>query len=159
MPEFTEAELKTKIDQILTELDNLNKKLGRQHGKKGQVFKGYTMEEYTRLNNNLISRKARARRKELEEHQNKYIRQLYQGADDADQWGIRPRDRRIYEKCFKSAPIGSSVELAYIKRMTGLSLMQIYVLQNQTGKVPKPAVSPKVAKADQKRRWERGDYL
>lgn len=159
MPEFTPEELKAKIDKILAELNELDEKLGRQHGKRGQTFKGYTIEEYTRLNNNLISRKARARRKDLEAHQDRYIKQLYQGADDADQWGIRPRERRIYAKCFKSAPIGSNVELAYIKRMTGLSLMQIYILQQQTGKIPTPAVSPKVAKADQKRRWERGDYL
>ena len=46
-----------------------------------------------------------------------------------------------------------------MKRMTGLTLYQIWILQQRTGLSPYPAVTEQVAKRDQKVRDDAGIYV
>jgi len=126
----------------------------RQHGKKGKTCLT-DEEEFKRLKNNYVSICSRAKRKEREEEIDRNFRKSI-GSDDGDEYGIRPVDRRRYEAKFKNCPKGSRVELAYVRRMTGLSLFQIYHLQEETGLYPYPRVTEKDAKIDKKRREDAG---
>lgn len=126
----------------------------RQHGKKGKACLTEE-EEYKRLKNNYISICSRAKRKEREQQiDNDFKKRM--GADDEDEHGIRPVDRRRYIAKFKNCPKGSRVELAYVRRMTGCSLFEIYHLQKETGLYPYPPVTAKDAKIDKKRREDAG---
>lgn len=147
------------LEEVEKALEELDAKLGRVHGKKARVIEGETDEQrFKRLVNNYSSRVCRAGVKKLNEQKEVYSKRCLCLADDADQYGIRPVDERRYKGCFKSYYIGMSVERSYVKRMTGLSLKQIYELQKRTGLIPKPPVKLKEAKADEKRRWEEGIY-
>ena len=131
----------------------------RQHGRKGNQFED-PKAEWKRLYNNIASIESRNRRKEYQERQDKSFAETYGfGADDADKFGIRPWQRRMYTKLFKSCPYGSIVQLSYVKRMTALTLDQIYALQQETGLLAHPCVSAKQAKADKKYRDDNGIYL
>ena len=121
----------------------------RQHGKKGKACLTEE-EEYKRLKNNYISICSRAKRKEREQEIDRNFKKRM-GADDEDEYGIRPVDKRRYIAKFKNCPKGSVVELAYVRRMTGCSLYQIYHLQRMTGLYPNPKVTEKDAKIDKKR--------
>lgn len=131
----------------------------RQHGKE-RIKKEYASEEeeYKNLYNNWSSRESRKRKRALEKSQDKVFAATWGCmAEDADEYGIRPVDERKYIGCFKSGYIGDPVKVSYIKRMTGLSLKQINVLQQRTGYMPTPPVTDKVANDDEMRRYETGD--
>ena len=122
----------------------------RQHGKKGKTC-ATEEEEYKRLKNNYISICSRARRKAREQEIDRNFKKSM-GSDDADEYGIRPVDIRRYVAKFKNCAIGSVPELAYVRRMTGCSLFQIYYLQQMTGLYPNPRVTEKDARIDKKYR-------
>lgn len=129
----------------------------RQHGKKPAVFKTEA-EEYTQLYNNLKSREARKRRADYEKRVDSRFKVMLM-SEDSDADGITPKDERRYRGCFKCRYKGERVETSYVKMMTGLSLAQIYIMQERTGLIPYPPVTKKVAKKDSDDRWERGEYL
>lgn len=147
----------TPLNIILFELDKLDEKLGRQHGRAGISSKD-SEKERVRLLNNLNSRLSRMVRREIEKSREKTYREILGLNDDADEYGIKPVDERRYRACFKSGYIGEPVELLYIKRMTGLTLKQIEIMQERTGLIPVPAVTKTQADADERRRYETGDY-
>lgn len=129
----------------------------RQHGKARKVFQTEE-EEYKQLYNNWASRESRRRKRELEKSQEESFKKswgIY--ADDADEFGITPKDERKYKGCFHSGYIGEPVKVSYIRRMTGLTLKQISVLQKRTGLMPTPPVTDKAANEDEQRRYETGD--
>ena len=101
---------------------------------------------------NEAARKYKARQKQLAKELDASVR-----SSDEDEHGIRPVDERRYVKCFHSGWIGQTTELAYVRRMTGLSLYQISILQETTGEIPTPAVSLASAKSDKKYREEYGE--
>ncbi len=142
------------IDQVKVELAQFSYK--QQHGRSGESYTD-PYKEYTRLLNNLRSRKTRAKRKEIHNAQDKAYNEVLKIHQDEDEYGIRPVDERRYRATFKSGYIGAPVYVSYIRRMTGLSLMQMYVLQERTGLVPTPRIEEKDARADWKRRYDRGD--
>lgn len=118
-----------------------------KRGRQGKVHDDPILEA-KRLRMNESARRYKARQKEL----NANILRT-----DEDEYGIRPVDERRYIKCFHSGWIGQTTELDYVRRMTGLSLYQIYILQERTGEIPKPAVSLASAKSDKKRRENYGE--
>jgi len=117
--------------------------------------------EAKRLKANESSRKSKKRIRDLEKSRAKSYMDMYGSSvnGNEDEYGIRPVDERRYIKCFKSAPIGTKPKLSYVKMMTGLSLMQISILQKRTGYLPEPAVKDNVAKYDDEKRWNEGSYL
>lgn len=145
------------LEEIIAELDALNAQLGRQHGKEGIKYTDPEKEK-RRLWNNLVSRRSRNARKEYQKRQDDAYKEILKLASDADEHGIRPIDERRYVRCFHSGYIGEIPERQYVIRMTSLTLNQIKVLQNRTGLSPNPPVSDKEAAADEKRRFETGDY-
>lgn len=149
---------KPTLEELRKLIAEANEKLGRQHGRAGKENETEE-QEYKRLYNNWKSRESRDRKKKLEKHQERSYRELFGFNADEDEYGIRLVDERRYRACFKSAPIGSIVYRDYVKRMTGLTKNQIYIMQQRTGLVPHPAVTKKEADADEKRRWETGDYF
>lgn len=147
----------------LDELRQLYKELTggytRQHGKKAAEFESEE-DEYKRLYKNVKSIQSRNRRKEMEKRQEQsFVERFGFGNDDADINGITAKDRRRYIAKFKNCPHGSRVELGYVKMMTGLNLFQIYLLQQETGLSPYPAVTEKAAKADKKFREDNAIYI
>jgi len=118
-----------------------------KRGRQGKVLDDPILEA-KRLKMNESARKYKARQKELDANTL---------PTDEDEYGIRPVDERRYIKCFHSGWIGQTTELAYVRRMTGLSLYQIYILQERTGEIPKPAVSLASAKSDKKYREDYGE--
>ena len=144
-------EMLKEVKQKLAELDP-----SRQHGRAGKECDD-PYQEYTRLKNNYDSRVSRAKKKALEKQQDKTFNEIYGINTDEDEYGIRPVDERRYKRCFHSGYIGAPVYRDYVKRMTGLSLKQIAILQKRTGLIPVPAVEDAEADADEKRRWETGD--
>lgn len=145
------------LEEIIAELNELDAQLGRQHGREGQKYTDPEKEK-RRLWNNLVSRRSRNNRKEYQKRQDDAYKEILQLASDADEYGIRPIDERRYVRCFHSGYIGETPERVYVIRMTSLTLNQIKVLQKRTGLYPNPPVSDKEAKADEKRRYETGDY-
>lgn len=148
-------------EQIHSMLENVRKELStynytRQHGRAG-VQSEDEYDEYLRLNNNLVSRKARAKRKMLEQKAEQVFEESLGLKRDEDLYGIRPVDERRYRATFKSGYIGAPVYVSYIKRMTGLNLKQMYILQERTGLIPTPRIKQSTADADWKARYERGD--
>lgn len=155
LPKDTSDEiLKIEIEKLKARQAELSASYKRRHGKQG-VECTSLWEEYKRLYNNVHSQESRLRKRNLEKHQEKQFRERYH--PDEDEYGIRPVDERKYIKCFKSGYIGEPVTRVYVRRMTGLSLKQIAILQERTGYVPVPAVGMAEAEADEKRRWETGD--
>lgn len=146
------------LEEIITELDELDKQLGRQHGRMGIKCED-SEKEKKRLWNNLQSRKSRMLKQKIEKERDKHVNEILKLHEDEDEFGIRPVDERRYTKCFHSGYIGETPERKYVQIMTGLSLKQINILQKRTGLVPNPAVNDSEADADEKRRWETGDYL
>ena len=147
------------LDELRKRYAELTKNLKRQHGRKAKPLES-EQDEYKRLYKNVKSIESRNKRKEYDTRREKsFVERFGFGADDADQYGIRPVDERRYLAKFKNCPIGAKVELAYLKMMTGLTLHQIWVLQEKTGLKPYPAVSEKIAKRDQKIRYDAGIYI
>lgn len=129
----------------------------RQHGKARKIFDN-EKDEYRQLYNNWASRCARKRKRDLIASKEKHFRSFWGVyAEDADEYGIRPVDERRYKGCFRSGWIGMSISRDYIRRMTGLTLKQISILQQRTGLLPTPPVSIKEADLDEQRRYESGD--
>jgi hypothetical protein len=157
MKENTKYENAT-IESIKAELEELDKALGRQHGRAGKTFDDPEKEK-RRLWNNLQSRKSRNNRREIEKKREKSYRESLGIVDDEDEYGIRPIDERRYIACFHSGYIDAPVYRKYVQRMTGLSLKQVYLLQQETGLKPYPAVTEKVADKDQKIRDREGIYI
>ena len=120
-------------------------------GRQGKVLDDPILEA-KRLKMNEAARRYKARQKQLAKELDASVR-----SSDEDEHGIRPVDERRYIKCFHSGWIGQTTELAYVRRMTGLSLYQIYILQERTGEIPTPAVSLASAKSDKKYREEYGE--
>lgn len=144
------------LEELQEELSKLNQQLGRQHGREGKGFDDPEKEK-RRLWNNLVSRKSRlAKRQALERH-DKAVNESLRLHQDEDEYGIKPVDERRYKATFKSGYIGAPVYVSYIRRMTGLNLMQMYVLQEKTGLVPTPRIREEDARADWKSRYEKGD--
>lgn len=131
----------------------------RQHGKKAAAFESEE-DEYKRLYKNVKSIESRNRRKELDtQREQSFVERYGFGNDDADANGITPKDRRRYLAKFKNCPHGSVVSLEYMKMMTGLNLNQIWILQNETGLKPVPAVTEKAAKKDKAYREYNAIYI
>ena len=149
---------KLTLDEIKKKLAEADANLNRQHGKLGVKCEDEE-KELKKIYNNLKSRESRARKRALEKHQDYTYNKLYGLHADEDEYGIRAIDRRRYTKCFKSGYIDARVTRKYVKMMTGLTLNQIYILQNETGLIPYPAVTKKEANEDEKYRWETGMYF
>ena len=150
---------KPTIDELRKRYAELTGTLSRQHGKKGTEAETEE-EEWNRLYKNIKSIECRRRRKKLEKEQEQsWVSKYGFGNDEADQYGITPKDRRRYIAKFKNCPKGAVVELDYLKMMTGLTLNQIWILQNETGMSPYPAVTEKAAKKDQAYRDYNGIYI
>lgn len=129
----------------------------RRHGKARAIFESEE-DEYRQLYNNWSSRESRKRKRELEKYQEEAYRSYWGiAADDADEYGITPKQERQYRGCFRSGYIGEPVYREYVKRMSGLTLYQIYIMQQRTGLIPVPQVTATEAKADEKRRYDTGD--
>lgn len=144
------------LEELQQELAVLDTKRDRQHGRAGVGFDDPEKEK-RRLWNNLVSRRSRlARRQTLQRHDEAVNKSLGLHQDE-DEYGIKPVDERRYKATFKSGYIGAPVYVSYIRRMTGLNLMQMYVLQEKTGLIPTPRIREKDARADWKSRYERGD--
>lgn len=123
----------------------------RQHGRKGTALED-AEAEIKRIENNRRSREARARKKVLEETQNKTYEDVlnlsqFQKDRICDKDGICPRDERIYIRCFNSNIKGRVVKRSYVMTMTGLNLSQIYIMQGRTGLIPYPKTTKKEAEA------------
>ena len=153
---MTPEELREAIQDLRDKIAALDKDLGRQHGILGKAFSN-DEEEYRRLYNNYHSRKSRKVRKDIEKKQEKTYMELHGINNDEDEFGIRPVDERRYKACFHSGYIDAPVYRSYVKRMTGLSLKQISILQKRTGLIPVPPVGDKEADIDEQRRYETGD--
>jgi len=152
--QYTLDEILAKIKEVKSELANYS--YDRQHGRAGESLDD-PYQEYIRLLNNLRSRKTRARKKERLKEQDKVFNEVLNINTNEDEYGIRPIDERRYKATFKSGYIGAPVYRSYIKRMTGLNLKQMYILQERTGLIPTPSISKEEAEADWKKRYERGD--
>jgi len=147
------------FDELLKEYEELTKSYTRQHGRKAAPIEN-TPEGYKRLYKNVKSIKSRNKRKKIEaEREQSYVERFGFGNDDADINGITAKDRRRYNAKFANCPHGAVVELDYLRRMTGLTLKQIFILQNETGKYPYPAVTEKAANKDQAYRDKEGIYI
>lgn len=151
-----ERKPKLTLEEIKQRLIELDGALDRQHGKLGKKCET-PEEEYKRLYANLKSREYKQRKRNMIDKEEQEFRDYYGIVED--EYGIRPKDERRYKACFKSAPIGSTVYRKYVKMMTGLTLKQIQIMQERTGLIPYPKVTTKEADADEKRRWELGEYL
>lgn len=158
---MTDLKEKYNLDEIKQMIEELKQKLaeysyGRQHGRAGESYED-PYKEYRRLLNNLNSRQARARKREQIKQHDKAYNEILNIHQDEDEYGIKPVDERRYKACFKSYYIGAPIHPSYIKRMTGLNLKQMYILQEKTGLIPTPRISKEAADADWKKRWESGD--
>jgi len=101
------------IEEVLAELKKLEPT--RQHGRKGESLSDLTAE-LKRLKNNLASRLCRARMKEAGKPTSK------QAVKENDH-GITDADLRRFKQCYVYESILPT--LSYIKRMTGLTDVQI----------------------------------
>ena len=156
--QLTPEQLEAKLQELRIEFAELTKDHKRQHGRKGNSSDNI-MEEIVRLTNNIASVKTRKRNRDLDKSRDKVYKEslgLY-SEDEADKHGIKPVDERRYIKCFKSGYINAPVYRTYIKRMTGLSLNQMYVLQERTGYIPTPKISFNEAKKDEQALYDSGE--
>lgn len=144
------------LEEIREEILQLDKQLGRQHGKEGTAFSDYEKEK-RRLWNNLVSRRSRLSRRQLQKHQDEKFNEILNIHQDEDEFGISPKDERRYRAKFKSGYIGAPVYVKYIMMMTGLKLFQIYQLQERTGLIPTPRITKEQADANYKYCYETGD--
>lgn len=101
----------------------------RQHGRTGISLEDETAE-LKRLYNNLKSRESRARKRQQEKQLDADLHNtecnLLQAA------GIYPIDERRYKACFNIFEDTNLIDMAYVKRMTGLSDTQISILEKHT---------------------------
>lgn len=159
---MTDLRKKYTLEQCLLELEKAREEIQRlnpkrQHGRSGKEYDD-PYDELQRLRNNIASRISRAGRRELEKKQEAHFRTTWGiQAEDADEYGIRPVDERRYIRCFKSGYIDAPVSRKYIKMMSGISLKQMYILQERTGLIPTPRITMEEANIDEKRRYETGD--
>lgn len=134
-------------------------KYPRKHGKAAKLSDDPEIRK-KQIYKNLKSIESRHRCKEIDDwHEKSYVERYGFGNDSADQYGITQKDRRRYKAKFTNCPHGSIVTLDYVQRMTGLNLNQIWILQNETGLKPVPAVTEKAAKKDQAYRDYNGIYI
>lgn len=147
-----------KLEELRNTFNELTKDHKRQHGKKGESSNNI-LEEIVRLTNNIASIKTRNKNKELDKQRDKVYKESlgYTKEDETDKYGIKPVDERRYIKCFKSGYINAPVYRKYIKRMTGLSLNQMFVLQERTGYIPTPKITLTEAKKNEQELYDRGD--
>ena len=151
------------LPPTLEELEVIYAKLlsqySRQHGRKAKLSDDPEIR-YKQIYKNVKSILSRNKVKKLEADREKsYVEKFGFGNDDADANGITAKDRRRYNAKFANCPHGAVVELDYLRRMTGLTLKQIFILQNETGKYPYPAVTEKAANKDQAYRDKEGIYI
>lgn len=147
------------FEELLKRHQELTGGYERQHGRK-LILPEDRKEAYDKLYKAVKSIESRNRRKDYDNRREQSFVEKYGfGNDDADINGITPKDRRRYLAKFKNCPIGAKVELAYMQMMTGLSLHQIWILQNETGLKPYPAVTEKAANKDQEVRDRNGIYI
>ena len=151
---YTIEEIYDKINEVKKELEKYS--YDRQHGRSGESYAD-PYKEYIRLMNNLRSRQARAKKRERLQREDQAYNRMLNINTDEDEHGIRPVDERRYKNCFKSYYIGAPIYRSYIKRMTGLNLKQMYILQERTGYIPTPPIKKAEADADWKQRYETGD--
>jgi hypothetical protein len=154
---LTDEELWQKVTELRNEFKELTKNQTRQHGRKGESHDD-PIKEIIRLTNNIASVKTRNKHKEIEKQQDIVFKEsLGFRAEDTDEYGIKAVDERRYIKCFRSGYINAPVYRTYIKRMTGLSLYQMFVLQERTGYIPTPKITKVEAKKNERELYERGD--
>ncbi len=115
-------------------LDELKAKLAamgydRQHGRAGTSLEDEAAE-LRRLYNNLKSRESRARKRQLEKQLDADLHDTE--CNPLQDAGIYPVDERRYKACFNIFEDTSLIDMAYIKRMTGLSDTQISLLEKHT---------------------------
>jgi len=131
----------------------------RQHGKLGKPLAD-PVAEYKRLYKNVKSIECRNRRAaENKEADEKFEKEYSLRKTEVERNGIKPVDERRYNNCFHSTPHGQKVYRSYIKRMTGMTLKQIYILQQKTGLIPYPEITKKEADDDQRYRDYNGIYI
>lgn len=122
------------IESLLAELKEYG--YTRQHGRAGKELDDPEAEK-RRLYNNLMSRKARAAKRELIKDKAKRVVSIVKQDDyEQDINGINAKDRRRYNLCFTAGIQGIPVERDYIRRMTGLDDIQIDILAKETGLIP-----------------------
>lgn len=97
---------------------------GRQHGRVGKVLEDDEAEK-RRLYNNLASRISRAKKKLLQKNQELTAMNV----STIDEFGITDVDIRRYKKCYVYENV--LPEREYIKRMTGLTDIQIAELDRR----------------------------
>ena len=148
----TLEELEQKYTELLAQYS-------RRHGRTAKLSTD-PEERYKQLYKNVKSIESRMRSRKLEQKAAKsFVEKFGFGNDDADIYGITSKDRRRYIAKFKNCPYGSRVQLDYVRRMTGLTLNQIYILQNETGKYPYPPVTKKAAAKDEAYRNREAIYI
>ena len=131
----------------------------RQHGKLPTPLAD-PVAEYKRLYKVVKSLEYRARMAEkAKEEDAKFEKEFSLHRTKSDDNGIKPVDERRYNNCFHSTPHGQKVYRSYIKRMTGMTLKQIYILQEKTGLIPYPKISKEEADKDQRYRDYNGIYI
>ena len=125
--------------------------VSKKRGPKEKVLSD-PIAEATRQRANESARRYKAKKRALEKQTDDAFLLSLPPDLIEDKDGIRPIDARRYIKCFHSGWIGADDELKYVKIMTGLSLKQIFIMQQRTGLLPVPAVSQRSAEKDQKLR-------
>ena len=83
------------LEELKQELAKLDEQLGRQHGREGHKFDDPEKEK-RRLWNNLVSRRSRLLRRNLQKHQDEQVNKILNIHQDEDEYGISPRDERRY---------------------------------------------------------------
>lgn len=142
------------LRKLMSELDS---KLTQQHGRKGTVAETEEQER-KRLWNNYKQRLYKQSVKDRAKREDEAF-DVWDGNPDRkpDEYGITPIDERRYKNCFRSYYIGFPIEVDYIKRMTGLTIAQIFELQSRTGYKPTPEITKSQAERDRKYRELTGD--
>ena len=79
------------LEELQQEIAKLDEQLGRQHGRAGVKFDDPEKEK-RRLWNNLVSRRSRLLRRNLQKHQDERFNEILNIHQDEDEYGISPRD-------------------------------------------------------------------
>lgn len=124
---------KKSLDEIILELKQELENLGvkpydRQHGRKGET-KENEEEEKKRLRNNLASQLSRARKRKIIADNDASVIISYNKDFINDENGINKVDERRFKQCFIYENIAP--EYDYVRRMTGLNLEQINILEQK----------------------------
>lgn len=122
---------KKTIDEIIQDLKCQLEDMGikpydRQHGRKG-IEKENEEEEKKRLRNNLASQLSRARKRKI--IADKDVSVIINEDFINDENGINKVDERRFKQCFVYENIAP--EYDYVRRMTGLNIDQISILEQK----------------------------